>query len=51
VSTPILDVTDLSVHFRVRRGGRKAMLKAVDGLTFSVQSGETLGLVGESGCG
>jgi oligopeptide transport system ATP-binding protein len=43
------------MHFPVRQGGwlrgKKAVVKAVDGLTFQVVRGETFGLVGESGCG
>lgn len=53
--SPLLDVKDLKVHFPVTRGGffRKEhrVVHAVDGVTFSVSQGETLGLVGESGCG
>jgi peptide/nickel transport system ATP-binding protein len=45
---PLLDVEDLSVTFR-RRGQRD--VHAVDGVTFEVNSGEVVGLVGESGCG
>jgi oligopeptide transport system ATP-binding protein len=44
----ILEVKDLKKHFRVGRG---VYLKAVDGVTLEIQKGETLGLVGESGCG
>jgi peptide/nickel transport system ATP-binding protein len=44
----LLSVTDLSVTFQSR--GRKA-LRAVDGLSFDVPAGSTVGLVGESGCG
>ncbi len=44
----ILEVKDLKKHFRVSRG---AFLKAVDGVSLEIQKGETLGLVGESGCG
>lgn len=44
---PVLQVKDLKKYFNV--GGGK--LKAVDGLTFDIYKGETLGLVGESGCG
>jgi|TARA_Y100000310_G_scaffold281529_4_gene302059 peptide/nickel transport system ATP-binding protein/oligopeptide transport system ATP-binding protein len=53
-TTPILEVTDLKKHFPVRRGvfGRVAgHVHAVDGVTFAIGEGETLGLVGESGCG
>jgi oligopeptide/dipeptide ABC transporter ATP-binding protein len=49
----LVEVTDLQVHFPVgtglRRGGE--VVRAVDGVSFSVRRGETLGLVGESGCG
>ncbi len=51
---PILDVRDLRVHFPVREGflGRpNGWVKAVDGISFAIRRGETLGLVGESGCG
>ena len=44
----ILEVKDLKKHFKV---GRRAFLKAVDGISLEIQEGETLGLVGESGCG
>jgi oligopeptide/dipeptide ABC transporter ATP-binding protein len=53
-SAPILQVKDLRKHFPVRRGAfsqLSAKVHAVDGISFSVKSGETLGLVGESGCG
>jgi oligopeptide/dipeptide ABC transporter ATP-binding protein len=43
----LLEVRDLRVHFPVR----KKLLRAVDGLSLSLEKGETLGLVGESGCG
>ncbi len=43
----ILEVRDLHTHFFLRRG----VLKAVDGVSFSLHRGEVLGLVGESGCG
>ena len=43
-----LQITDLKVHFR--RGG-SAPIRAVDGLTLSIGPRETVGLVGESGCG
>jgi peptide/nickel transport system ATP-binding protein len=51
---PLLVVDGLVKHFPVRTGllGRaSAHVRAVDGLTFSVNEGETLGIVGESGCG
>lgn len=51
---PLLDVRGLKTYFPVKRGLLKrtvAHLKAVDGVSFQVQRGETLGLVGESGCG
>lgn len=44
----ILEVKDLKKHFKVGRG---QTLKAVDGVSFNINEGETLGLVGESGCG
>jgi oligopeptide transport system ATP-binding protein len=50
----LLDVKNLKVHFPVRRGvfGRtREWVKAVDGVSFGIAAGETLGLVGESGCG
>jgi oligopeptide/dipeptide ABC transporter ATP-binding protein len=43
----ILEVKNLSTHFFTRRG----VVKAVDGVSFTVKRGESLGLVGESGCG
>ncbi len=46
---PILQVDNLKKYFHQGSGGK--WLKAVDGVTFSIQTGETLGLVGESGCG
>ena len=52
--TPLLEVRGLKTWFRLRRGlrtGRGATVKAVDGLSFTIRTGETLGLVGESGCG
>jgi oligopeptide transport system ATP-binding protein len=50
----ILDVTDLKTHFPIRRGvfaRVKDHVRAVDGVSFRVRRGKTLGLVGESGCG
>jgi oligopeptide transport system ATP-binding protein len=51
----ILRVEDLAVHFPVTEGAlfrrRVASVKAVDGVSFTIERGRTLGLVGESGCG
>ncbi len=43
----MLEVNDLKTHFRTRDG----VVKAVDGVSFSLEPGETLGIVGESGSG
>ncbi|MCS7295213.1 MAG: ATP-binding cassette domain-containing protein, partial [Dehalococcoidia bacterium] len=43
----LLEVRDLRTYFYTQEG----TVKAVDGTTYSVEEGETLGLVGESGCG
>ena len=51
MSEPILRVTDLVKEFRIRHGGRAAVVHAVSGVTFEVAAGETLAVVGESGCG
>lgn len=51
---PLLDVQDLRVHFPIRRGLMSRVVdqvRAVDGISFQVWKGQTLGLVGESGCG
>jgi oligopeptide transport system ATP-binding protein len=51
----LIQVNDLVKHFPVRTGvfagGRGGAVRAVDGITFDIRSGETVGLVGESGCG
>ena len=47
----LLEVAGLNMHFTSGRGGRKTVIKAVDDVSFYVQSAETFGLVGESGCG
>src|SRR5215207_1327788 len=49
MTTPLLHVSDLQTHFFSFRGTR--VVKAVDGVSFTLNDGETLGLVGESGCG
>ncbi len=51
---PLLKVTDLKVYYPLFKGTLKRKVgevKAVDGVTFEIKTGETLGLVGESGCG
>jgi len=52
--TPLLSVRNLSKHYARKAGvfgSEKGVVRAVDGVTFDVFPGETLGLVGESGCG
>ncbi|WP_187432261.1 Oligopeptide transport ATP-binding protein OppF [Roseobacter fucihabitans] len=51
---PLIRIEDLSVHFKLKRDNWFAepdVVHAVDGVSFDIQSGQTLGLVGESGCG
>ncbi len=53
---PLLDVRDLHVHFNVGREGMMPwaaprLLRAVNGVSFTLEPGQTLGIVGESGCG
>jgi peptide/nickel transport system ATP-binding protein len=45
--SPLISIEDLKVHLPLEEG----ILKAVDGVTLTIQHGQTLGLVGESGCG
>ncbi|TWU22047.1 Oligopeptide transport ATP-binding protein OppF [Novipirellula galeiformis] len=53
--TPLLDVQNLKVHFPFSRGSlfrpERGVIRAVDDISFQIKEGETLGLVGESGCG
>ena len=55
MSETLLDVRELKVHYPVRTGGlllgAYTPLKALDGVSFDLKAGETLGIVGESGCG
>ncbi len=55
MSAPLLEVTDLHKHFpvgeRTLMGTPKSWLHAVDGVSFRLEPGQSLGLVGESGCG
>ena len=53
VAAALLEVRGLCKHFPTQHGwlGRSQLVRAVDGVSFSIAEGETLGLVGESGCG
>ena len=54
-TAPLLAVEGLVKHFQLKRGflrpGKAPILRAVDGVSFTLRAGETLALVGESGCG
>jgi len=54
MSSKLLEVTDLKTYFPVRKGLLRRTvghIRAVDGVSFAIRRGQTLGLVGESGCG
>jgi oligopeptide/dipeptide ABC transporter ATP-binding protein len=51
MSDSLLAVEDLTKHYRIRIGGRRATLHALDGVSFEIFPGETVALVGESGSG
>jgi peptide/nickel transport system ATP-binding protein/oligopeptide transport system ATP-binding protein len=54
MSAPVLEVRGLRKFFEIRRGWRRRVVstvRAVDDVSFALAEGETLGLVGESGCG
>src|SRR6202047_2664460 len=51
---PVIEAQGLTKHFQAKRGlfrGGKGVVRAVDGISFAIEPGRTLGIVGESGCG
>jgi oligopeptide/dipeptide ABC transporter ATP-binding protein len=51
---PVIEAEGLTKHFQARRGllgGSRGVVRAVDGISFAIEPGRTLGIVGESGCG
>jgi oligopeptide transport system ATP-binding protein len=51
---PVIEAEGLSKHFQSKRGlfsGKSSVVRAVDGISFAIEQGRTLGVVGESGCG
>jgi ABC-type oligopeptide transport system ATPase subunit len=50
---PLLEVRDLKKYFALKRGlfGKRREVRAVDGISFTLGRSETIGIVGESGCG
>src|SRR3979490_2185083 len=48
---PMMIAESLTKHFTLSGGGKRAVVQAVDAVSFNVLKGETLGVVGESGCG
>jgi len=53
MSEPLLQIENLKKYFEIKRGlfGRKGYVKAVDGVSLSLDKGESISIVGESGCG
>ena len=52
LNSPLIEIKNLKQHFSINMGMfRSKPLKAVDGVSFTINKKETLGLVGESGCG